>query len=53
MTADLETMQARTQWHNNFKVLKLNNCQPGILYPDKISFKIKGKIMFSYIQNIK
>ena len=45
-TADLsaETLQARRQWQDVFKVLKGKNLQPRLLYPDRISFKIDGEI---------
>lgn len=39
-----ETMEARRQWHNTFKGLKEKNCQPIILYPEKLSFKNEGEI---------
>ena len=39
-----ETLQARRQWQDTFKVLKGKNMQPRILYPARISFKIEGKI---------
>ena len=46
LTADLsaETLQARREWQDIFKVLKEKNLQPRLLYPAKISFKIYGKI---------
>ena len=46
LTADLsaETLQARSEWQDTFKVLKEKNLQPRLLYPAKISFKIYGKI---------
>lgn len=31
-------------WHDIFKLLKENECQPRILYSAKLSFKIEGKI---------
>ena len=39
-----ETLQARREWKDIFKVLKGNNLQPRILYPARISFKISFKI---------
>ena len=39
-----ETSKARRQWKNIFKVLKEKNGQPRILYPVKISLKMKTKI---------
>ena len=44
LTADLstETLQARREWQDIFKVLKGKNLQPRLLYPERISFKIDG-----------
>ena len=39
-----ETLQARKEWHDIFKVLKGKNLQSRILYPAKLSFRIEGKI---------
>ena len=46
LTADLsvETLQARKEWQDIFKVLKGENLQPKLLYPARISFKIDGDI---------
>ena len=46
LTAGLsaETLQARREWQDIFKVLKGNNLQPRLLYPERISFKIGGEI---------
>ena len=46
LTADLsaETLQARREWQDIFKVLKGKNLQPRSLYPARISFKIEGEI---------
>ena len=45
LTADLsaETLQARREWKDIFKVLKGKNLQPRSLYPARISFKIDGE----------
>ena len=46
LTADLsaETLQARREWQDIFKVLKgKKNLQPRLLYPTRISFKIDSK----------
>ena len=54
LTADLsaETLQARREWQDIFKVLKGKNLQPRLLYPARISFKIDGEIKsFSDKQN--
>ena len=46
LTADLsaETLQARREWQDIFKVLKGKNLQPRLLYLARISFKINGEI---------
>ena len=46
ITADLsaETLQARREWQDIFKVLEGENLQPRLLYPARISFKIDGEI---------
>ena len=46
LIADLsaETLQARREWQDVFKVLKGKNLQPRLLYPTRISFKIDGEI---------
>ena len=46
LTTDLsaETLQARRQWQDIFKVLKGKNLQPRLLYPARITFKIDGEI---------
>ena len=46
LTADLsaETLQARREWQDIFKVLKGENLQPRLLHLAMISFKIDGKI---------
>ena len=46
VTADLsaEALQARREWQDIFKVLKGENLQPRLLYPERISFKIDGEI---------
>ena len=45
LTADLsvETLQARKEWQDIFKVLRVKNLQPRLLYPARISFKIDGE----------
>ena len=56
LTADLstETLQARRQWQDIFKVLKGKNLQPRLLYPARISFKIDGEIKsFSHKQKLR
>ena len=46
LTAGLsaETLQARREWQDIFKVLKGKSLQPRLLYPARISFKINGEI---------
>ena len=46
LTADLsaETLEARREQRDVFKVLKGKNLQPRLLYPARISFKIEGEI---------
>ena len=46
LTADLsaETLQARREWQDIFKVLKGKNLQPRLQYPASISFTIDGEI---------
>ena len=49
-----ETLQARREWQDIFKVLKGKTLQPRILYPARISFKIEGEIKnFSNKQKLK
>ena len=49
-----ETLQARREWQDIFKVLKGKNLQPRLQYPARISFKIEGKIKsFSDKQKLK
>ena len=46
LTADLsaETLQARREWQDIFKVMKGENLEPRLLYPGKISFRFDGEI---------
>ena len=46
LTADFsaETLQARREWHDIFKVMKGKNLQPRLLYPARISFRFDGEI---------
>ena len=46
LTADLsaETLQARREWQDIFKVLKGENLQPRLLDSARISLKIEGEI---------
>ena len=38
-----ETLQARRDWQEKFKVMKSRDLQPRLLYPEEISFIIKGR----------
>ena len=46
LTTDLsaETLQARREWQDIFKVMKEKNLQPRLLYPGRISFRFDGEI---------
>ena len=48
LTADLsaETLQARRECQDIFKVMKGKNLQPRLLYPTRISFKIDDQKLF-------
>ena len=53
LTADLsaETLLARREWQDIFKVLKGKNLQPRLLYLARISFKIDGEIKNAFQTN--
>ena len=40
----IETLQAKKDWQDIFKVMKEKNLQPRLLYPARISFKYEGEI---------
>ena len=46
LTADLsaETLQARREWQDIFKVMKGKNLQPRLLHPTRISFRFDAEI---------
>ena len=46
LTADLstETLQARREWQEIFKVMKGKNLQPRLLYPARMSFRVDREI---------
>ena len=46
LTADFsaETLKARREWHDIFKVMKGKNLQPRLLYMARISFRFDGEI---------
>ena len=49
-----ETLQARREWHDIFKVMKGKNLQPRILYPARISFRFEEEIKnFPDKQNLR
>ena len=54
LTADLstETLQARREWQDIFKILKEKDLQPRLLCPARISFRIDGEISFSDNQKL-
>ena len=39
-----ETLQVRRDWQEVFKEMKSKDPQPRLLYPAKVSFRIKGQI---------
>ena len=39
-----KTFQASMDWHEIFKEMKSNDLQSRLLYPARLSFKIKGEI---------
>ena len=39
-----ETLQARRDWQEVFKVMKSKDLQPRLLYPAKLSFRMEGQI---------
>ena len=56
LTSDLsaESLQARREWQDIFKVLKGKNLQLRLLYPTRILFKIDGEInSFSEKQKLR
>ena len=54
ITADLsiENLQARREWQDIVKVMKENNLQPRLLYPERISFRYEGEFK-SFTDNQK
>ena len=46
LTADFsaETLQARREWHDIFKVMKGKKLQPRLIYPARLSFRFDGEI---------
>ena len=49
-----ETLQARRDWQEIFKVVKSRDLQPRLLYPAQLSFRIEGQIkIFPEKKNLK
>ena len=46
----IETLQARREWQDIFKVMKEKNLHPRLLYPARISFKYEGESKSFYRQ---
>ena len=42
-----ETLQARRDWQEVFKVMKSKDVQPRLFYPEKLSFRMEGQIKCS------
>ena len=47
-----ETIQARSGWEEVFKVMKVKDLHPRLLYPAKLSFRMEGKIK-CFSDNVK
>ena len=41
-----ETLQARRDWQEVFKVMKSKDLEPRLLYPANLSFRMKGQIKY-------
>ena len=41
-----ETLQAKRDWQEVFKMMKSKNLLPRLLYPTKLSFRIEGQIKY-------
>ena len=48
-----ETLQARREWHDIFKVMKGKNIQPRLLYPARISFRFNEIKSFTDKQKLR
>ena len=46
-----ETLQARRDWQDVFKVMKSKDLQPRLLYPAKLSFRMERQISASQIRS--
>ena len=44
MDFSAETLQARREWHDIFKVMKGKNLQPRLFYATRFSFRLDGEI---------
>ena len=40
----IETLQARREWQESLRMMKVKNLQPRLPYPARISFKYQGEI---------
>ena len=40
----IETLQARREWHDIFKMMKGKNLQTRIFYPARLPFRVDGEI---------
>jgi len=49
----IETLQARREWHDIFKVMKGKTLQPRILYPARLLFRFDGEIKIFPRQEVK
>ena len=45
-----ETLQARKEWHDIFKVMIGKNLQQRILYPARLSFRFEGEMESSPVK---
>ena len=39
-----ETLQARRNWQEEFKMMKSKDVQPKLLYPGKLSYRMEGQV---------
>lgn len=46
----IKTLEVRREWKEVFKILRVSDFQPGILYPAKLSFRVN---IFSDIPDLK
>ena len=55
LPADLstETLQARKEWQEKLKEMKIKGLQPRLLYPARLSVRTQGKISFADKRRLK